>query len=88
MAEFLDQSEIDRLEYELVTLGAKKENARLALDKIKEMYYDIVKMPLFSNLDSLEEIGECISKMDSKIQPNSKYSDSFIRLKASYLKRI
>lgn len=88
MADFLDQAEIDRLQYELVAIGAKKEKAHNCVDKIKEMFYDTVKMPLFSNLDSLEEIGECINKLESYIKRESKYYASFLLLKSRYLKRL
>lgn len=88
MSGFLDQSEIDRLEVELVQLNAKKELAESAKEKVRVMYYDIVGSPLFTNLDTLEEIGKAINDMDIRIKPDSKYSLAFINLKSSYLKRL
>lgn len=88
MASFLDQDEIDRLQYELLNIRAKKEKAQDAKDKVKEMYYDIVKTPLYSNLESLDEIGTCIDKLSQHIVLKSKYYDDYMRLKTSYLRRL
>lgn len=88
MASFLDQDEIDRLQYELLNIGVKKEKAQNAVDSIKEMYYDTVKMPLYSTLGSLEEIGECIDKLSQHIVLTSKYYEAYMRLKTSYLRRV
>lgn len=88
MSGFLDQSEIDRLEVELVQLNVKKELAESAKEKVRVMYYDIVGSPLFTSLDTLEEIGKAINDMDIRIKPDSKYSLAFINLKSSYLKRL
>jgi hypothetical protein len=88
MADFLDQDAIDRLQYELAVIGSKKQLASDAKDKIRSMYFDIVKTPLVSALDSLEEIYKVISKIDAYIKQDSPYTGSFFKLKASYYKRI
>lgn len=88
MSGFLDQTEIDKLEAELVQLNVKKSKADSAREKVKAMYYDITSTPLFSELKTLDEIGQAINDMDIRIKPNSKYSVAFINLKSSYLKRL
>lgn len=87
MSGFLDQSEIDRLQYELAVLTSKKQLALEAKDKIKTMYFDIVKAPLMSSLENLDEIREAINQMEIHIKQDSKYKDSLFSLKASYQKR-
>lgn len=88
MSGFLDQREIDKIQAELTALKIKKELAESAKEKIKLMYYDTTGSPLFSDLDSLEEIGKCINTIDNWLKPDSKYSMAFISLKSNYLKRI
>ena len=85
---FLDQDEIDRLQKELSIVTAKVNLAQSAKDKVKIMFYDTTGSPLHSKLDNLDEIGSIINTIDSCIKTNSKYFDSFSKLKFSYLKKV
>lgn len=87
MSIFLDQDEIDRLQHELIELGAKKEKAQDAKDKIKEIYFSAVKEHLISPLSTLQEIGIAVNRIHISISKESKYWDSFCMLKDSYDKR-
>ena len=88
MSSFLDQSEIDRLQMELASLDEKKSRASTAKQKIRTMYYDILKYGCPNNMDTIDEIGSIVNDINSKIMPSSKYYDSFNKLKYTYLDRI
>lgn len=88
MSSFLDQSEIDRLQMELANLDAKKDKANTAKQKIRTMYYDILKYGCPNNMDSIDEIGIVVNDINAKIMPSSKYYDSFNKLKYSYMDRV
>lgn len=87
MSEFLDQSEIDRLQFALSEVTAKKEKSYNAIQKIKQMYFTVVKQYCESELKTMDEIGKCISEIGNYIKPNNEYYQSFAMLKNSYLKR-
>jgi hypothetical protein len=87
MSEFLDQSEIDRLEFALSEITVKKEKSISAIQKIKQMYFTIVKQYCENKFDSLEDIGNVITVIGNYIKQNNEYYSSFIMLKNSYLER-
>ena len=88
MSIFLDQDAIDRLQYELNELSSKKGKAQDAIDKVKEMYMHCVRLPLLSDLSTLQEIGACIQRIYEVIRNDSPYYGTFCMLKLSYEKRI
>lgn len=88
MADFLDQDEIDRLQYELSVISRKKDLSVTAKEKVKAMYLEPVKSICPNELSSLNEIGLCINNINMKITSQSKYYDSFIKLKISYSRRV
>ena len=84
----LEQDEIDRLQRELANLDQRKDLALRAREKIRAMHLDVLGSACLSDLETLDEIGAIISKLDSKILPSTKYYESFLRLKQSYFSRI
>lgn len=88
MSQFLDQDEIDRLQYELVQINSKKEKSISAKEKIKDMYYNILNKYCNHNLDTIENIGQCINEINSQMKTSSEYYQSFTMLKNSHTKRI
>lgn len=88
MSSFLDQSEIDKLQMELASLDEKKTRASSAKQKIRTMYYDILKNGCPNDLNTLDEIGIIINNINAEIIPSSKYYDSFNKLKYSYMDRV
>ena len=88
MSGFLDQDEIDRLQRELEFLSEKKEKAITAKEKVKKMYFDIVKYRCPNDMSSLDEVGTVINDINMKIETSTKYYESFVLLKNSYSKRV
>lgn len=88
MSGFLDQSEIDKLQYELAILDQKVEKSKTAKDKIRKMYFDTIKHNCPNNMETLDEIGIVINDINMKIGNASKYYESFNTLKNSYSKRV
>lgn len=84
----LEQSEIDKLQEAMESIGAKKDLAKSAKEKISIMYYDVTDTPCLSEMSTLDEIGEVVEIIDSKIKPSTKYYESFEKLKYSYKKRV
>ena len=84
----LEQDEIDRLQRELANVERLKDLALRAKEKIRAMYFSVLSTICVSDLETLEDIGEVIDKLDSKINRQSKYFDSFNLLKQSYQRRL
>ena len=84
----LEQDEIDRLQLELANVERLKDLALRAKEKIRAMYFSVLSTICVSDLETLEDIGEVIDKLDSKINRQSKYFDSFNLLKQSYQRRL
>lgn len=85
---FLNQSEIDKLQMKMESLGYLKEIAYRARVKVKLMHLNVTNMHCVFNLETIEEIGEAIKLIDSKITNQNKYYESFSKLKYSYQQRI
>ena len=83
----LEQNEIDKLQEAIEGIKAKKDLANSAKDKLNIICINVLDVPLIYTLDTLDEIGGLIKKIDDKIKPYDKYYDSFLKLKHSYLKR-
>ena len=83
----LEQDEIDRLQQELVNLENLKQLALRAREKIRLMHLSVLTYQCLSELKTIDEIGECIKNIDSKITRQSKYFDSFNLLKQSFQRR-
>lgn len=88
MSGFLDQSEIDKLQYELAILDEKVEKSKTAKEKIRKMYTELIRHNCPNNMDNLDEIGVVINDINMKINNSSKYYDSFSNLKYSYSQRV
>ena len=84
----LEQDEIDRLQRELANLDQRKDLALRAREKIRAMHLEILGSVCLSDLETLDDIGYCIDKLDSKILQSTKYYESFSKLKQSYFKRL
>lgn len=84
----LEQDEIDKLQRELANLYQKKDLALRAREKIRAMHLEVLGSTCLSVLETLEEIGDCINRINSKITRQSKYYDSFNLLKQSYQRRL
>ena len=84
----LEQDEIDKLQRELANLDQRKDLALRAREKIRTMHLEILGSACLSDLETLEDIGALISRLDSKILPSTKYYESFSKLKQSYFKRL
>ena len=84
----LEQDEIDRLQRELANLDKRKDLALRAREKIRDMYLNIMSVALLSDLETLEEIGDTINRINLKITHKSKHYDSFNLLKQSYQRRL
>lgn len=84
----LEQDEIDRLQRELANLYQKKDLALRAREEIRAMHLEVLGSTCLSVLETLEEIGDCINRINSKITRQSKYYDSFNLLKQSYQRRL
>ena len=84
----LEQDEIDKLQRELANLDQRKDLALRAREKIRAMHLEILGSVCLSDLETLDDIGALISRLDSKILPSTKYYESFLRLKQSYFSRI
>lgn len=52
------------------------------------MHLNVTNMHCVFNLETIEEIGEAIKLIDSKITNQNKYYESFSKLKYSYQQRI
>ena len=52
------------------------------------MYLNIMSVALLSDLETLEEIGDTVNRINLKITRKSKYYDSFNLLKQSYQRRL
>lgn len=67
MSEFLDQAEIDRLQFALSEVTAKKEKAVSAIQKVKQMYFTVVKQYCESELETIDETGKVISEIGNQL---------------------
>ena len=84
----LEQDEIDRLQRELANLYQKKDLALRAKEKIRAMHLEVLGSVCLSDLETLEEIGDTINRINSKITRQNTYFDSFNLLKQSYQRRL
>ena len=84
----LEQDEIDRLQQELVNIENLKQLALRAREKIRSMHLSVLTYPCLSELKTIEEIGDCINNIGSKITRQNKYYDSLNMLKQSHQRRI
>ena len=84
----LEQDEIDRLQRELANLDQRKDLALRAREKIRAMHLEILGSACLSDLETLDDIGALISRLDSKILTSTKYYESFNLLKQSYFERL
>ena len=84
----LEQDEIDKLQRELANLDQRKDLALRAREKIRAMHLEILSSVCLSDLETLDDIGALISRLDSKISQSTKYYESFSKLKQSYFKRL
>ena len=50
------------------------------------MYFSVLSTICLSDLETLDDIGALINRLDSKILPSTKYYESFSKLKKSYYK--
>ena len=84
----LEQDEIDKLQRELANLDQRKDLALRAREEIRAMYLEILGSVCLSDIETLDDIGALISRLDSKILPSTKYYESFSKLKQSYQRRL
>ena len=84
----LEQDEIDKLQRELANLDQRKDLALRAREKIRAMHLEILGSVYLSDIETLDDIGYVIDKLDSKISPSTKYYESFSKLKQSYFERL
>ena len=84
----LEQDQIDKLQLELANLENMKQLASRAREKIYAMHSSVLTYACLSELETLEEIGEVISRIGTKITRQSVYYESFNLLKKSYQSRI
>lgn len=83
MADFLDQSQIDK-HVETQRIAKALETTK---DKLRTMWKEATPSSFNNRLKTLDDIGRYISDLGKHIKSNYRYIDSFNKLKKTYLQR-
>ena len=90
MAEFLDQSEIDKVMAEM-KINERKEKIKLSLtakEKLGIIYEDVISTIMENELNTIQDIGDYVLRIGGAINSDNNYYLDFKRLETSYEKKV